>query len=64
MDNPFKKLLRAEEVPEVLKEKIINDVSLIKLSIEFADLFAVKYPCTVGEFMRTERNTTKNKNKK
>ncbi len=60
MENPFKKILFNEEVPKVLKEKVINDISLIKLSIDLADLFVVKYPNTVGEFLNTEKNPIKN----
>ncbi|CAM1355850.1 MULTISPECIES: hypothetical protein [Tenacibaculum] len=44
MDNPFKKILHNEELPEVLKDKVLNDVAMIKLSIDMADLFVVKYP--------------------
>lgn len=57
MENPFKKLLHDEKVPEVLKEKVINDISLIKLSLDLADLFVVKYPNTIGEFLTTEKDT-------
>ena len=60
MENPFKKLLHNEEVPKILREKVINDISLIKLSIDVADLFVVKYPRTIGGFLITE---TKNSNK-
>jgi hypothetical protein len=59
MENPFKKLIHHEEVPKVLKEKVINDISLIKLSIDMADLFAVKYPNTIGEFLKTENDNKK-----
>lgn len=61
MENPFKKILHNEEVPKVLREKVINDISLIKLSIDIADLFAVKYPNTIGEFLITEKEIEKNK---
>jgi hypothetical protein len=61
MENPFKKILHNEEVPKVLREKVINDISLIKLSIDIADLFAVKYPNTIGEFLITEKEIVKNK---
>jgi len=61
MENPFKKILFNEEVPKVLKEKVINDISLIKLSINMADLFVVKYPNIVGEFLITEKKSIKNK---
>ncbi|WP_417800275.1 hypothetical protein [Tenacibaculum sp.] len=47
MDNPFKKILHNEELPEVLKDKVLNDVAMIKLSIDMADLFVVKYPNTI-----------------
>jgi hypothetical protein len=59
MENPFKKILHNEEVPKILREKIINDISLIKLSIDIADLFAVKYPSIIGEFLITEKKQRK-----
>jgi hypothetical protein len=62
MENPFKKILHNEEVPKVLREKVINDISLIKLSIDIADLFAVKYPSTINEFLITEKESVKNNN--
>lgn len=61
MENPFKKILRNEEVPKVLREKVINDISLIKLSIDLADLFVVKYPNTVEDFLITNKQPPKNK---
>lgn len=62
MENPFKKLLHNEEVPKILREKVINDISLIKLSIDIADLFVVKYPSTIGEFLDTESKPIKKSN--
>ncbi|WP_111706622.1 hypothetical protein [Lutibacter citreus] len=63
MDNPFKKILHNEEVPKILKEKVINDISLIKLSIDLADLFVIKYPNTVSELLDTEKKPINNKKK-
>ena len=51
MDNPFKKILHNEELPEVLKKKVLNDVAIIKLGIDIADLFVVKYPNTIGDIL-------------
>ena len=51
MDNPFKKILHNEELPEVLKEKVLNDVAMIKLTIDMADLFVVKYPSTIVDLL-------------
>ncbi len=55
MENPFKKILYNEEVPKVLREKVINDISLIKFSIDVADLFVIKYPNTAGDFLITDK---------
>ncbi len=60
MDNPFKKILHHEELPKTLKAKVMKDISLIKLSIDIADLFAVKYPNVVGSFMATDNKDDKN----
>ncbi|AZJ34937.1 hypothetical protein [Tenacibaculum singaporense] len=51
MDNPFKKILHNEELPEVLKDKVLNDVAMIKLSIDMADLFVVKYPNAIVDLI-------------
>lgn len=51
MENPFKKILHNEELPEVLKQKVLDDVAMIKLSIDMADLFVVKFPNTVGDLL-------------
>ena len=51
MENPFKKILHNEELPEALKGKVLNDVAMIKLSIDIADLLVVKYPSTVADFL-------------
>ena len=48
MENPFKKILHNEDVPELLKQKVMNDTSFIKLSIDIADLFVVKYPAVIA----------------
>ncbi len=61
MENPFKKILHQEEVPEVLKKKVINDVAMIKLSIDVADLFVIKYPNTIESLLTL--NTKKGKKK-
>ena len=52
MENPFKKILHNEEVPKMLRDKVINDISLIKLSIDIADLFIIKYPGIAGSFLQ------------
>lgn len=50
MENPFKTILANEKLPDKLKQKVMDDVALIKLSLEVADLVSVKYPSTLGNF--------------
>lgn len=65
MENPFKKILHNEELPEVLRKKVLNDVAMIKLSIDVADLFVVKYPNTIADLLGGGKNSSdNNKNKK
>ncbi len=60
MENPFKKILHDEEVPNILKEKVMNDISFIKLSIDVADLFVVKYPNTIGSLLSSKDSKKNN----
>ncbi|MBS9774785.1 MAG: hypothetical protein KGV59_06495 [Tenacibaculum sp.] len=61
MENPFKKILHNEELPEPLKKKVMDDINLIKFSIDIADLFVVKYPRTVGDLIAGGKSNKKNK---
>ncbi len=49
MSNPFKNILSHYDVPKVLKKKVLNDINMIKFSLDVADLFLVKYPSTIGD---------------
>lgn len=63
MENPFKKILHQEALPEKLKGKVMADVSAIKLAIDIADLMAVKYPETIDNLLRVkESNNNKETN--
>lgn len=59
MSNPFKKILHHHEVPDVLKQKVLNDINMIKLTIDVADLFLVKYPNTIGSVLGGENKKNK-----
>ncbi len=61
IENPFSNILTNEKVPEILREKVINDIAFVKLSLDVADLFVIKYPSVVREFVDTEddKNTKK-----
>lgn len=62
MENPFKKILHNEELPEVLKQKVLDDVAMIKLTIDMADLFVVKFPNTIGDILTGGGAPPKDKN--
>ncbi len=65
MENPFKKILEHQEVPKVLKEKVLGDVAMIKLTLDVADLFVVKYPSTLGSLLTlSEKKELKKSTKK
>lgn len=49
MENPFKQLVYRETLPELIKEKVMADINLIKLGLDLADLFLVKNPQTLNE---------------
>ncbi len=54
MENPFKEILNYEKLPLNFKEKVMKDISLVKLTIDMADLFMVQYPNTIGSFLDTD----------
>lgn len=58
MDNPFKQIIEHQQVPEVLREKVMDDIRLIKLSLDMADLVAIKYPSSILDIFGS---TTKKK---
>lgn len=50
MKNSFKKILTNHKVPKVLKNKIFDDISMIRHTFEIADLFLMKYPSTLSNY--------------
>lgn len=59
MENPFKQIIQNEEVPLVLREKVMSDIRLIKLSLDMADLVAVKYPSSLVNLLDSAMNKKK-----
>lgn len=66
MENPFKKIIEHQRVPEILREKVMDDIRLIKLSLDMADLITVKYPSSIMNLIgsATKKNHKNNNNKK
>ncbi len=59
MRNPFKQIIHREELPDVIKKKVMDDLELIKLTIDFADLFAIKYPESINDLLKTTQKNSK-----
>lgn len=55
MENPFKKIIQEKELPDAIKDKVINNVNLIKLSLELSELFFVSVPDIAFKFFETEK---------
>ncbi len=60
MENPFKKILHNKEVPKVLRRKLLNDIDKIKLVVDVADLFVIKYPYTIVDLLIGTGKNNKN----
>jgi hypothetical protein len=63
MGNPFKKIIENQQVPEILREKVLNDIRLIKLTLDVADLISIKYPSSVIDLLNSTTNKKKKKNR-
>lgn len=63
MQNPFKKIVENQQVPEMLRERVMGDIRMIKLSLDLADLVAVKYPSSIVDILGAS-GTNKKKRKK
>ena len=60
MENPFRKILQDEKLPEIIKDRVMDDVALVKLSLDLADLLAVKYPNSLEDILKITRRNKKN----
>jgi len=62
MENPFKKIIENQQVPEVLREKVLDDIRLIKLTLDVADLISIKYPSSIIDLLYSTKNKKNKKN--
>ncbi len=58
MENPFKKILQNEKLPDYLKDKVIDNLNIIKLSLDVSDLYTVQVPKTIQSIV-AEKNKDK-----
>jgi len=60
MKNPFKEIIGKEELPDSIKKKVMGDIEVIKLSLDLADLFAIKYPDSLEDILKLLDKKDKN----
>lgn len=56
MENPFKKIITNEKLPDKIRARVIDDINMIKLALDMADLMVVKYPDTIGNIIKNKNN--------
>jgi len=54
-ENPFKELETNKEVPKELKEKVMHDISSVKMLMELGDLFSTKLGGVLGSFFKSKK---------
>jgi len=64
MQNPFKNIIESQQVPDMLRDRVMADIRLIKLSLDLADLVSIKYPSSVIDLLGAAENPKKKKNNK
>ncbi|MGL4581774.1 MAG: hypothetical protein ACRCVU_02205 [Flavobacterium sp.] len=51
MENPFKKILQDEKLPDYIKNRVIDNLNFIKLSLDVSELYTVKVPQTLSSLI-------------
>ena len=44
MENPFKKVINSEKLPDIIRDKVMDDINVVKLALDVTDLLTIKYP--------------------
>jgi len=64
MQNPFKSIIENQQVPDIIRERVMGDIRLIKLTLDLADLVTIKYPSSIIDLLNaTEKNKNDNNNR-
>ncbi len=64
MQNPFKNIVENQQVPEMLRDRVMGDIRMIKLSLDLADLVTVKYPSSIIDLLGASEKKKNRKNNK
>lgn len=61
LQNPFKNIISNEKLPEAIKDKVMSDVAVIKLTLDIVDLAMIKYPASLDNIFKVTQNKNKPK---
>ncbi|WP_223033540.1 hypothetical protein [Hanstruepera marina] len=59
MENPFKKVINSEKLPDIIKDKVMDDINVIKLALDVTDLLTIKYPETINNIFNLSKKNNK-----
>ncbi|WP_104735947.1 hypothetical protein [Hanstruepera ponticola] len=59
MENPFKKVINSEKLPDIIKEKVMDDINVVKLALDVTDLLTIKYPEAINDIFNLSRKNKK-----
>lgn len=59
MENPFKKVIYSEKLPDIIKEKVMDDINVVKLALDVTDLLTIKYPEAINDIFNFSRKNKK-----
>lgn len=59
MENPFKRIINSEKLPDIIKNKVLDDINIIKLALDVTDLLAIKYPEAIDDFFKLSKKNKK-----
>ncbi len=62
MENPFKKVIHSEKLPDIIKNKVMDDINVVKLALDVTDLLAIKYPEALNDIFNFSKKDNKNTN--
>lgn len=62
MENPFKKVIHSEKLPDIIKNKVMDDIDVVKLALDVTDLLTIKYPEAINDILKLSPKKNNNTN--
>lgn len=62
MENPFKKVIHSEKLPDIIRDKVMDDINVVKLALDVTDLLTIKYPEAIDDIFNLSNKKKKDTN--